>query len=65
MYGPIHIRAYRTEKPYYFQMAILYGSGKSRPSMNFRVDVERRLVRLVYYSFYFVQFPIITGRVAL
>ena len=53
MNRPIYIRTDRTEKPHDLEVPILYGSGKSRPSMNLGVDVERRLVGLVYYSFYF------------
>ena len=50
----IHVRTDRTEKPHDLEMTILDRGRERRPPMNFRVDVERRLVRLVYDSFYFV-----------
>ena len=65
MDGSIYIRTDRTEKAHDLQMAILDGRRERRPAVDLGVDVERRLVGLVHYSFYFLQFPIITGRVAL
>ena len=50
----VHVRTDTTEKPHDLEVPVLDGSGERRPPMNFRVDVERRLVRLVDYSFYFV-----------
>ena len=65
MDGSIYIRTDRTEKAHDLQVAILDGSCKRRPPMNLGVDVERRLVGLVYYSFDFLQLTVITSRVAL
>ena len=53
MYGPIHIRADRAEKPHDLEVPVLDRRRERRAPMNFGVDVERRLVRLVYDSFYF------------
>ena len=53
MDGPIHISSNRTEKPDDLEVPVLDGSGERRPPMNFRVHVERRLVRLVDDAFYF------------
>ena len=54
MDGPIHIRTDRTEKPYDLEMPVLDRGRERRAPMNFRVDVERRLVRLVDHSFDFL-----------
>ena len=51
--GSIYISTDRTEKAHDLEVPVLDRGRERRAPMNFRVDVERRLVRLVYHPFYF------------
>ena len=61
----VHVRTDATEKPHDLEVPVLDRRRERRPPMNFRVDVERRLVGLVDHPLHLVQFPIITSGVAL